>query len=416
MHSGSAIDVLQFGERIGCAMQVDGVFARRPELKRSVKHLATTSKTGPKDHTNTATWLLTEDGGEDRNRVDVSNVNLPNVFFGGRRAASIALGAAGFTASELDFDAIFKSDENIDLLRPRGEWIGVSKTDDAALMDAGADANAPVDAAGAPVDGAAGTGVGGVGAGVGGVGVGHEEEDACALLEETLPPLPETQDGRRPTLRRITLCGDVNEVTIASALRIKMRANQQGSLESGRIARYRDQMKAGQVINKEEVAAAEAQLHAGEDTLLALVSTSRGVTVAVLLPTKFAVAGEVAKACIGVEQFNAKGVMVSGAVVKVLVPAASSDELSWLVGGAVGETLEVAAAHTCLINPTLVVEDTAAADEPRQTQLRCSLLLNDFRDAGSLLYETWHAVPPEGRAPLASARSASETLPYLVRK
>ncbi|KAJ1446232.1 hypothetical protein M885DRAFT_591908, partial [Pelagophyceae sp. CCMP2097] len=69
---------------------------------------------------------------------------------------------------------------------------------------------------------------------------------------ETLPPLPETQDGRRPTLRRITLCGDVNEVTIASALRIKMRANQQGSLESGRIARYRDQMKARQVINKEE--------------------------------------------------------------------------------------------------------------------------------------------------------------------
>ncbi|KAJ1447686.1 hypothetical protein M885DRAFT_591237, partial [Pelagophyceae sp. CCMP2097] len=63
---------------------------------------------------------------------------------------------------------------------------------------------------------------------------------------ETLPPLPETQDGRRPTLRRTTLCGDVNEVTIASALRIKMRANQQGSLESGRIARYRDQMKAGQ--------------------------------------------------------------------------------------------------------------------------------------------------------------------------
>jgi hypothetical protein len=61
-------------------------------------------------------------------------------------------------------------------------------------------------------------------------------------------------------------------------------------------------------------------------------------------------------------------------VVKVLVvesPTEGAPEVaSWFVGGPVGETVQIPAGQTCMINPSLLVEDGAADDEPRVMQLR----------------------------------------------
>jgi hypothetical protein len=418
-----------------------------------VRHLDASTAAGPDDHTNPTVFLSTEDGGEDLRRVDVKAVNLQNVYFVGRLRASAALLAAGFTAEEVDFDAIAASAATIDLLRPHGRWIGVSaEDDDAGPVDdgsIGADADVDEEAA----DEAMGTGAGveeeaadeavGTGAGVeeeaadaavgadadvdeeaadeeasdeeaadeeaadeeaadeeaadveaadeeaddeagvdedgvdeNGVGAGavvHTDDDDF-LLEEALPPLPDAPGLLAPRLRRIMLEGVVGEVTIAAALRLKMRANQPGVLETGRVARNRGQLKAGTVHDKEDSVAADAQLHAGEDPLLAILSTVRGVTAAVIMPSKFLFPSGRPTACIDVEQFNAKGVQVIGVVVKVLVvepPTEGAPEVaSWFVGGPVGETVQIPAGQTCMINPSLLVEDAAADDEPRVMQLR----------------------------------------------
>lgn len=44
---GSAFDLLQFGERLACSQQVDAVYARRPELRRKVRHLDALGGAGP---------------------------------------------------------------------------------------------------------------------------------------------------------------------------------------------------------------------------------------------------------------------------------------------------------------------------------------------------------------------------------
>mmetsp|Transcript_2651 Transcript_2651/g.7782 ORF Transcript_2651/g.7782 Transcript_2651/m.7782 type:complete len:117 (+) Transcript_2651:3452-3802(+) len=91
-------------------------------------------------------------------------------------------------------------------------------------------------------------------------------------------------------------------------------------------------------------------------------------------PSKFLFPSGRPTACIDVEQFNAKGVQVIGVVVKVLVvepPTEGAPEVaSWFVGGPVGETVQIPAGQTCMINPSLLVEDAAADDEPRVMQLR----------------------------------------------
>ena len=46
-HKIATIDTLQ---RMGAAMQIDGVYERRPELARTARHLATTSSRGSDDH------------------------------------------------------------------------------------------------------------------------------------------------------------------------------------------------------------------------------------------------------------------------------------------------------------------------------------------------------------------------------
>ncbi|KAJ1444335.1 hypothetical protein M885DRAFT_581045, partial [Pelagophyceae sp. CCMP2097] len=343
---GSAFDLLQFGERLACSQQVDAVYARRPELRRKVRHLDASTAAGPDDHTNPTVFLSTEDGGEDLRRVDVKAVNLQNVYFVGRLRASAALLAAGFTAEEVDFDAIAASAATIDLLRPHGRWIGVSaEDDDAGPVDdgsIGADADvdeeaadeeasdeeaadeeaadeeaadeeaADVEAADEEADDEAGVDEDGVDEnGVGAGAVVHTDDDDF-LLEEALPPLPDAPALLAPRLRRIMLEGVVGEVTIAAALRLKMRANQPGVLETGRVARNRGQLKAGTVHDKEDSVAADAQLHAGEDPLLAILSTVRGVTAAVIMPSKFLFPSGRPTACIDVEQFNAKGVQVIG--------------------------------------------------------------------------------------------------------
>ncbi|KAJ1445494.1 hypothetical protein M885DRAFT_579101, partial [Pelagophyceae sp. CCMP2097] len=119
---------------------VDAILAKQPHLRRTVRHLATTVASGSDDHQNPRSFLSTPEGGQDRSRVDVAQVNLSNCYFEGRRRAAELLRAANYTEGELAWDII--AGEGVDFLRPRGAFVGVS--DDVAASDVAMDeAEAP---------------------------------------------------------------------------------------------------------------------------------------------------------------------------------------------------------------------------------------------------------------------------------
>jgi hypothetical protein len=138
--------------------------------------------------------------------------------------------------------------------------------------------------------------------------------------------------------------------------------------------------------------------------------TSNAITVAILMPTQFITKGGAKVSSMRAEQFNASGVRVACTVVKAV--ARDSQNLTWIVGGAPGERLELDADQTCMVNPVLEVEDMAPSDQPRQTQLRCLLPVAAVEKAGLLLYETWNSKQQGDRSPLARAVSVFNALPY----
>ena len=123
--TGDSMDCLQCSERTSGVMQYMGVLSRKPHLRKSSKHLKTT-----KDHQNPRSYLSTRRGNavQDKSRVEIKQVNLQSRYMQGRRSANKVLHAVGYTKDELDWNKMRA--EGIDMLCPRGNFVGIGALDD----------------------------------------------------------------------------------------------------------------------------------------------------------------------------------------------------------------------------------------------------------------------------------------------
>ena len=121
--TGDGMDALQCVERLGGVNQCNTVYARNPTLQMPSRHLQAT-----KDHMNPRSYLLSADGKKDYSRVNTASVRLQFAYTDGRREAKNLLEMAGYNNHDINWIAMGK--ENIDMLRPRGSFVGVSKDSD----------------------------------------------------------------------------------------------------------------------------------------------------------------------------------------------------------------------------------------------------------------------------------------------
>ena len=122
--TGDGMDALQCVERMAGVNQCNAVYAREPNLRKPSRHL-----TASRDHMNPSSYLLMAGGEKDYKRVSVKDVSLQHTYIDGRRVAAKMLKDLGFTKEELNWNKM--SIDDIDMLRPQGQFVGVRIHDDA---------------------------------------------------------------------------------------------------------------------------------------------------------------------------------------------------------------------------------------------------------------------------------------------
>jgi hypothetical protein len=106
-------DIEQLGQKLGVATLIHSAMQRNPDLDRGHRRLAVKDNTGI-DHLNPKSW---------RGKVKVGNVNLEEVWKKGQRAAEKIF--EDYYGTKIDFEKCF-AESDCDLLRPSGEYVGVS--------------------------------------------------------------------------------------------------------------------------------------------------------------------------------------------------------------------------------------------------------------------------------------------------
>ena len=101
-------------------IQCENVFMRKPHLRKTSRHLNVSD-----DHMNPRSFL-TINGKRDESPVCVSDVSLNTNYLIGRRLAKKYLVDAEFPEEDVNWDNLIKSGR-IDMLRPHGDFVGISK-------------------------------------------------------------------------------------------------------------------------------------------------------------------------------------------------------------------------------------------------------------------------------------------------
>jgi len=330
MHPGTAVDLLQFEERVGAAMQVSRVFAKHPHLAKEARHLATSSVHGPLDHNNPATFLSCAEGegegGQDRRRVSVGAVSILTCWSeGGARAASALTRDSLYSTSDVNWAAI-ANEPDTDMLRPRGSWVGVTAADDEVEMPA-APALTPQEV---------------------------DDAEAAVVFEETVPVVPVGQlDAVRCLPCKITdMPSGPGPVAPSHALRVAMDGLSKKS-ESSRIARSQGGEKSGESVTffKSEASADGEVILAGSCACIGvLLVTGFGVTPAIIMPESFTFqksGSKMSGASISTEDFNVPGSMLTGHVM-MLKPHGT--KLQWR-SGSYGPKVTLECVHAVALNP-----------------------------------------------------------------
>ena len=380
MYPGTAVDLLQFEERIGAAMQVNGVFAKHPHLAKEARHLATTSVHGPLDHNNPATFLSCAEGegegGQDRRRVSVGAVSILTCWsVGGERAASALMRDGLYGASEVNWAAI-DSEPETDMLRPLGKWVGVAAADDDEEKPA-APALTPEEAG---------------------------DAETTVAFEETLPAVPRSQldEEVRCLPCKITDMPSGGSVLPSLALRVAMDGLSKKS-ESSRIARSQGGEKSGESVTCFKSEACEEILAGSCACIGVVLVTGLSVTPAVIMPESFSYLKNGAKmsgASISTEDFNVPGSMLTGHVM-LLKPHGT--KLQWRSGG-YGPKVTLECVHAVALNP-----DVEILPRVEGQALGC-LYTFDVSDVSDTAKCLWSEVQPT--KPNLASLPAGGCLPY----
>lgn len=146
------------------------------------------------------------------------------------------------------------------------------------------------------------------------------------VFEEALGAVPAVPGGAAPIMRRFLYRG--REMTAAQALRESMAQDRQSATETSRVARNRNGVKSDTAV----VSSTEsgAKVFAGEDPVAALVLTSEGVSIVIVVPEQFKTPAGAKSSSVSMETFEAKGTSITGVVVKLLIEETSVSWKVWL--------------------------------------------------------------------------------------
>ena len=130
MECGSSMDMVQFEERGGDLMESGHIYSERPELKNTSRRLGGHLS----DHQNPRSAL-----GSPKNYapVDTRNVTISSAYLLGSKDCQTILTLSShpendpplYSDDEVNFAAIAAT-PGVDMMRPRGEWVGVDGTPD----------------------------------------------------------------------------------------------------------------------------------------------------------------------------------------------------------------------------------------------------------------------------------------------
>ncbi|KAJ8516432.1 hypothetical protein ONZ45_g6259 [Pleurotus djamor] len=107
------VDILQLSQKLSVSAEINAIFARHPDLDRGHRRLNVAGALGI-DHLNPKSW---------KGDVCVTSVNLRQEWTAGRDKARNLLAAQMPFREHVDFLKLFE-EKNIDLLRPKGEYVG----------------------------------------------------------------------------------------------------------------------------------------------------------------------------------------------------------------------------------------------------------------------------------------------------
>ena len=122
LETGSNVDMVQFEERASELMRLDLIYTRNPDIKRGPRRLGGSLF----DHMNPKSI--------GRAAASLASLSLPSTWsLGATAAAALLRRDSVFTAEECDWHAVSCEKYNgksPDLVRPRGQWVGVDEADD----------------------------------------------------------------------------------------------------------------------------------------------------------------------------------------------------------------------------------------------------------------------------------------------
>jgi len=384
MFPGTGMDQVQFDERIGAAMQVDAVFERRPHLAKTVRHLATTDVRGSDDHNNPRSFLSCAGGQQDRARVAVTPVSILTCWnVGGERAAATLVRDSLYSAADVDWAAIAAASAEVDMLRPLGDWVGVTVADD--------DVEKPKDSEPAAFV--------------------TEEADAAVAFEDSLPASTILVDAVDAAARYVPckisgVPGSCGCVPPSKALRVAMDGLSKKA-ETSRISRSTGREKSGEevtVVNSE--AAGEELLADASPCMVLLLVKGFGVTPAVIMPETFSFqkdGAKISQSSIPIELFDVPGSMVTGHVM-MLKP--QSHKLQWQ-SGSHGPRVTAECVHAVALNP-----DVSILPSPRDDGALSSLYTFDVSSMSVTAAALWAEVQPS--QPKLVELAAGGCLPYIA--
>jgi hypothetical protein len=350
LEHGTNFDMIQFEERASALMRLEEIYVRRPERRKPSRRISGVYF----DHLNPKTIIGKN---KDYSPALLSSVQLSTCWVLGASDAATVLMAHGlFDRSACDWAAIAHESPTTDMVRPRGEWVGV-------------EVEPPPPPPRAPTD--------------------EETVDLWLNFEDLEDEVVETEmeqgqssdapssgSSARNRQHRLKNFMGHESITVDKAVRLFWSKNERKASE--RIRRVRGALRAGTTAAATDSPESASEIVAHVDPLRAIVNSSFGVTAVIVMPIKFSSPGSVHSDAILLSDLQSEEVTVT---CKVFKPSsATGGESGTLVfkDANFGETVSIAGPLLFPCDPTRSVLDDGRVEWTFPTYSLLVLLALDW--------------------------------------
>lgn len=271
LEHGTNFDMVQFEERASALMALEEIYSRSPELRKPSRRLSGQlfDRLNPKT-------IVAKGTSKDYSAACLDNVHLATCWaLGAKDAAELLISLGVADPAECDWSIISHETPTTDMVRPRGEWVGITVEYEAPRPSEPPPAPAP------PTDEDL------VDSWLNFEDLEEEGLDAIEETDESVNTFVVAGDsvsGRRCQRRLRNFLG-FDSITVDKAVRLYWSTNPRKSGE--RIRRVRGALRAGTSLGDGEEAEGEPEIVAHIDPLLAIVHGSSGVTSVIVMPISF---------------------------------------------------------------------------------------------------------------------------------